>query len=64
MEILKLYTIDERYVRYLYEFDSRVMFWDSPHYKTQRKYLGVVLRINGFEYFARYHHQKTRIVFT
>ena len=52
MEKLKLYTVDEQYVRYLRGFDARVMFWNCPHYKKQRKYLGVVLKINGFEYFA------------
>lgn len=49
---LKLYIVDADYVKYLYGFDNRVMFWDGENYKTDRKYIGVVLNINGFNYFA------------
>ena len=52
MEKLKLYVIDVDYTKYLYGFDNRVMFWDSDKYVTDRKYIGVVLNINGFDYFA------------
>lgn len=49
---LKLYTIDTDYLSYLFNADDRVMFWDSDNYKNERKYVGVVLTINNFEYFA------------
>ncbi len=49
---LKLYTIDNDYLSYLFEVDDRVMFWEGNSYKNERKYVGVVLTINNFEYFA------------
>lgn len=49
---LKLYMIDTEYLNYLYNHDNRVMFWDKDTYKHERKYVGVVLKINDFEYFA------------
>ena len=52
MRKLKLYTVDEDYINYLSSFDSRVMYGSSRTYKKDRKYLGVVLKINDFEYFA------------
>ena len=52
MQKLKLYTVDDNYVKYLHKFDNRVMYWSHKDYKTARKYLGVVLTVNGFKYFA------------
>ena len=52
MDKLKLYTVDDNYMKYLFQFDDRVRYWESPNYKRDRKYVGVVLTINGFEYFA------------
>ncbi len=52
MQSLKLYIVKEDYVKYLYGFDSHVMYWKSNNYKTDRKYVGVVLELNGFKYFA------------
>lgn len=52
MEKLKLYVVNADYIRYLYGIDNKVMFWDSKHYTTERKYIGIVLKINDFEYFA------------
>ena len=52
MEKLKLYMVDADYIKYLFGFDDRVMYWSGSNYKTERKYLGVVLRINDFQYFA------------
>lgn len=49
---LKLYTIDNDYLGYLFNADGRVMFWNSDNYKNERKYVGVVLTINDFRYFA------------
>ncbi|MDD6276849.1 MAG: type III toxin-antitoxin system ToxN/AbiQ family toxin [Clostridia bacterium] len=52
MEKLRLYTIDVDYLQYLFNIDNRVMYWENSTYKSDRKYIGIVLRINGFEYFA------------
>lgn len=52
MKKLKLYIVDNDYAKYLHSFDNRVMYWSSKDYKTDRKYIGVVLTINGFKYFA------------
>lgn len=49
---LELYVLDEEYVSYLHDIESKVMFWDSEQYKHSRKYVGVVFTINGFSYFA------------
>ena len=52
MDKLKLYTVDTDYIRYLFDFDNRVMYWSGDNYKTTRKYIGIVLTVNGFKYFA------------
>ena len=52
MDNLKLYTIDNDYMKYLFNFDNHVMYWDKDNYKSERKYLGVILKINEFKYFA------------
>ena len=52
MKRLRLYTIDADYLKFLFNVDNRVMYWEGETYKTARKYIGVVLKINDFEYFA------------
>lgn len=52
MKKLRLYTIDKDYLKYLFDIDERVMYWESDTYRSERKYIGVVLNINNFEYFA------------
>lgn len=52
MKKLRLYTVDIKYLKYLFDIDERVMYWESDTYKGSRKYIGVVLKINDFEYFA------------
>ena len=52
MKNLKLYTIDDEYIKYLYSYDDKVMFWEGDNYSTDRKYIGVVLEINSYKYFA------------
>lgn len=52
MKRLRIYTIDVDYLKYLFDIDERVMYWEGNTYQTDRKYLGVVLKINDFEYFA------------
>lgn len=46
---MNLYSVSERYIRHLQKTDSRVL---SNHaIKHSRKYLGLKLKINGFNYF-------------
>lgn len=52
MKRVRLYTIDADYLKYLFDVDNRVMYWEGDTYKTDRKYIGVVLKINDLEYFA------------
>lgn len=59
MNKLRLYTIDADYLKYLFHIDERVMYWESDTYKNDRKYIGVVLNINNFAYFAPLSSPKT-----
>jgi len=52
MKNLSLYTVDNEYVNYLRCFDKNILAADKDTYVTERKYLGVVFSINGFNYFA------------
>ena len=52
MKKLRLYKIDSDYLKYLFDIDEQVMYWEGGTYKSDRKYIGVVLKINDFEYFA------------
>jgi len=47
---LKLYTIDADYCNYLRRIDSRVS--DIQGQKSGRPFVGVVLSVNGLDYFA------------
>ena len=50
MRTLKIYEIDSRYVKYLSAYQEHIYF--SEGNKSSRKYIGIVLDINGFKYFA------------
>ena len=52
MEKLKLYTVDDYYIEYLKNFDRQIVFSKGDDYVTSRKYIGVVLRIKEYNYFA------------
>ncbi len=52
MKKLKLYTVDDKYIDYLIKFDDNIMYRSGANYKQKRKYVGVVLGINGYKYFA------------
>lgn len=49
---LKLYTIDREYIRYLQKAEKQVINSDEEQYVKERPYVGIVLEINGFNYFA------------
>ena len=48
MRSLKIYEIDSRYVKYLSAYQEHIFF--SERDKSSRKYIGIVLEINGFKY--------------
>lgn len=55
-ETLKFYTVDERYIEYLSKFDSHV----SQNKEQKRPYIGVVLKIEKFLYFAPLYSYKEK----
>lgn len=48
MERLKFYNVDDEYIEYLYSIDNRVPF----NKNSKRPYIGIILEINKFKYFA------------
>ena len=52
-ELLKLYTIDDKYIEDLKNHvDPHIFANTDPYYRHSRKYLGVLLEINGYSYYA------------
>lgn len=48
---LNLYSISDKYISYLRQFDNRI-YDNKEDIQTQtRKYLGIVLTINDFNYY-------------
>lgn len=45
---IDFYHIDEKYIAFLFSKDNRVLYNKSEH----RPYVGIVLKMNGFDYFA------------
>lgn len=52
MDNIKLYEIDNKYIDYLSEFAPHLFHNKKAGQSNERKYIGVVLYINGLEYFA------------
>ena len=52
MDNLKLYEIDGNYVTYLSAYAPHLFQNKKSGQKNERKYIGIVLHINGFDYFA------------
>lgn len=52
MDNIKLYEIDERYIEYLLPLAPHLFKNKKENQKNCRKYIGVILVVNGFEYFA------------
>lgn len=48
---MKLYAISDEYIKYLRKFDKRVYDNKEDNRKMTRKYLGIVLKINKFNYY-------------
>ena len=47
---LKIYEIDSNYIKYLSEYQKHLFYSDND--KSERKYIGIILEINDFKYFA------------
>ncbi|CAL7897849.1 type III toxin-antitoxin system ToxN/AbiQ family toxin [Fusobacterium necrophorum] len=52
MPVIRLYEIDNDYIDYLRQFDSKVLNHSGITYSKTRKYLGVLLDINNCKYLA------------
>ena len=52
MESLEIYEIDSEYIRYLSGFEAHLFRNAKITQHFSRKYAGIVLKINGFDYFA------------
>ncbi|MBR6780259.1 MAG: type III toxin-antitoxin system ToxN/AbiQ family toxin [Clostridia bacterium] len=52
MDNLKLYEINATYITYLSAYAPHLFQNKKVGQKNERKYIGVVLQINGFDYFA------------
>lgn len=49
---ISFYEIDEKYIDYLASFAPHLFHNKQANQKNERKYIGIVLSINGFDYFA------------
>ena len=60
MNKLRLYRIDIKYIKYLYQFDKRVQYNEKreDEYTKRRVYLGIVLKIDKFNYFVPLEHPR------
>jgi protein AbiQ len=47
---LKLYEINPNYIKYLSQYQEHLFVSDGD--KASRKYIGIILQVNGIEYFA------------
>ena len=52
METLCIYEINQKYIVYLSQFEEHLFRNRKISQNFTRKYVGVVLKINGFDYFA------------
>ncbi|HOA31389.1 MAG TPA: type III toxin-antitoxin system ToxN/AbiQ family toxin [Clostridia bacterium] len=59
---MRIYKIKVDYVKFLYNYDNRVLYApDKPDsYTENRPYVGIVLNINGLNYFAPFERYKPR----
>lgn len=49
---IKLYEVDEKYVDFLLPYAPHLFMNKKPGQHNTRKYIGVILIVNGLEYFA------------
>jgi protein AbiQ len=46
---LSLYEVNAYYIKYLSQYQDYLFYSDGE--KVQRKYVGIILEINGYDYF-------------
>lgn len=49
---IKFYEIDEQYINYLSQFAPHLFHNKQSNQQHKRKYIGILLSINGYDYFA------------
>ena len=52
MDNIKLYEVDAKYVNYLTAFAPHLFHNKAAGQSNERKYIGVILTVNGMDYFA------------
>lgn len=52
MENIKIYEISSDYIDYLVPIAEHLYHNKKNNQKNERKYIGIVLTINGYDYFA------------
>ncbi|MBR5345344.1 MAG: type III toxin-antitoxin system ToxN/AbiQ family toxin [Clostridia bacterium] len=52
MDNIKLYEIDPSYVHYLSHYAVHLFHNKQPGQSNERKYIGVILTVNGMDYFV------------
>ena len=50
MRGLKIYEVNPRYIKYISNVQEHIFFSEGD--KSGRKYIGIILEINGYKYFA------------
>lgn len=67
---IKLYEIREKYVNYLLALELLLFHNKAPGQQNTRKYIGIVLQVDGHDYFApfssfkeKHRHMKDRLDF-
>ena len=48
MERLRFYEVDFEYIEYIQKFEKKIM--DSINSKSNRKFIGIVLKIDNLDY--------------
>lgn len=48
---LNLYSVSDKYIKYLMQFDNKIYDNKEESRTYKRKYIGIVLTINGFNYY-------------
>ena len=52
MENLKIYEIENSYIDYLFPFAPHLFHNKKENQENERKYIGIILTVNGLDYFA------------
>ncbi len=52
MDNIKIYEVDTKYINYLSQFAPHLFLNKQAGQQNERKYIGVVLSVNGMDYFA------------